>query len=333
LDKKVVPVFFSYKKKDERAAKEIVKILRTNSAGRLRITYQADFTKQIAGREWREMIRASIWESNWFILLLPDPSDELDWCLFETGLFAARITSADRLICIHHPDTKVPDQIGDYQAVSAAIPEVEEFLKMVYVTENPLPGMKPINRVIEGQIPTLARQIVDAIRPPRKAEYQQVFEPSLKFKSADAARLESADHLGRAVIVYANKEALDLFGFINAPKTLGKLWSGLPKATNDSRWQEQLFDAVQHIANGRQFQPPQAVFKTKAGGVYRPIAFALTGLATRQGLLKRSISSSLKMLRPSTTPRCQKISQRWQRFSVSPFAFGGRSLRSLPGAP
>jgi hypothetical protein len=286
LDEKVVPVFFSYKKKDERAAKEIVKILRENSAERLDITYQADFSKQIAGRAWRQFISASIWKSNWFILLLPDPSDELDWCLFETGLFAAQLTSADRLICIHHPDTKVPDQIEGYQAVSAAIPDVEEFLKMVYVTENPLPGMKPINHAIEDQIPTLARQIVEAIRPPRKPYYHQVFEPWLEFKSADAARLESADQLDRAVIVDANREALNLFDFIDAPKTLGKLWSGLPKATNDSRWQEQLFGAVQLIANGRKFQPPQAVFTTKAGGVYRPIALAVDRLGDRTGAIE-----------------------------------------------
>ena len=286
LDKKVVPVFFSYKKKDERAAKEIVKILRTNSADKLYISYQADFGKEITGRKWREKIRASMREANWFILLLPDPSDDWDWCLFETGLFEAHLTSADRLICIHHPDTKVPDQIEGYQAVSAAIPNVEEFLQMVYVAENPLPGMEPINRAIEGQIPTLARQMVEAIRPPRKPYYHQFFEPWLKFKSADAARLESADHLGRAVIVSANKEALNLFEFIDAPKTLGKLWLGLPKATNDSRWQEELFDAVRLIANGRKFQPVQAVFKTKAGGVYRPIALAVDRLGDERGAIE-----------------------------------------------
>lgn len=275
LGQKVVPVFFSYKKKDERAAKKIVEVLRTNSADKLQIIYQADFTKEIAGRKWREKIRASIEQANWFILLLPDPSDDWDWCLFETGIFEAQRTSADRLICVHHPDTRVPDQIEGYHAVSATIPEVEEFLKMVYVNESPIPGMKPINRSVENRISDLARQIVEAIRPPQRPYIPQVFEPSLELKFQDAKELKNRDELDSAEIVFANKEALDLFEFRDVPKTWGELRSGLPETTEDNRWREELFHVIRRIAQGRKFQPIQAVFQTKAGKMYRPVAFAI----------------------------------------------------------
>jgi TIR domain len=287
LGQKVVPVFFSYKKKDERAAQRIVEVLRTNSADKLQITYQGDFTREIAGRKWREKIRASIEQANWFVLLLPDHSDDWDWCLFETGIFEAQRTSADRLICLHHPDTRVPDQIEGYHAVSATIPEVEEFLKMVYVNENPIPGMKAINKSIERQIPDLARQIVEAIRPPKRPYVPQVFEPSLELKFEDAKSIENRDDLDAAVIASANKEALDLFEFRDAPETWGELRSGLPESKEDGRWREELFHVIRRIAQGRKFHPIQAVFQTKTGKMYRPVAFAIYRLGDERGPIDR----------------------------------------------
>ena len=45
LAKKTLFVFFSYKTKDEAAAKSIVKLLRKSAADKLKISYQADFGK------------------------------------------------------------------------------------------------------------------------------------------------------------------------------------------------------------------------------------------------------------------------------------------------
>ena len=87
LAEKTLFVFFSYKTKDEATAKTIVKLLRTYAAGKLKISYQADFGKEVVGREWRNEIRSEVSRANWFILLLPDPSVDWDWCLYETGLF------------------------------------------------------------------------------------------------------------------------------------------------------------------------------------------------------------------------------------------------------
>ena len=165
----VVKVFFSYKKVDERAATTIVEALNENAADKLDITYMAGFTEQFAGQRWRDQISKGVRSANWFILLLPDPSDELDWCLFETGLFEAQLTSADRLICLHHPDTEVPHPIQGYQAIAATLPEAEKFLRMVFVGEDPVPGLRPINSKIEKRIPELAQRVVDAIRVPKRS--------------------------------------------------------------------------------------------------------------------------------------------------------------------
>ena len=281
LGENAVNVFFSYKKKDERVAETIVKLLREHARGKLEIEYMADFTTEITGKQWREKIRASICHANWFILLLPDPSDDWDWCLYETGLFEALGTSADRLICIHHPDINVPDQIEGYHAVPATNDDVKDFLRMVYVMDHPLPGMKPISKLTEAEIQELAKKIVDAIRPPRKAMYRVIFPPWVELKIEHAARLENQDDLDEASVVSCNGEALNIFGFLRRPRTWGMLRSDVTE--EDSRWREELLKAIKRIAEGKTFSPIQAVFKNRTGKMYRPVACAIDRLGNNEG--------------------------------------------------
>ena len=278
IERGVINVFFSYKMKDEPAASEVVHILRKLSAGKLDITYQAEFTKGVTGEQWRQKIRQSIQSANWFILLLPDPSDDWDWCLYETGLFEANYTSADRLICIHHPDIKIPGPIEGYHAVDATVPEVEKFLHMVLVADNPLPGMKALNSAFENEISIYAQQIVNAIRPPIKDWVSEVFEPSIELKVSDADRLQSKDELDRAYLVSANRVALKLFGFIKKPDTWGVLRREIREADGDGRWREELFHVIRRIATDRAFYPIQAVFRSFKGNLFRPVAHAVKRL-------------------------------------------------------
>ena len=275
LSGKVVNVFFSYKTKDEPAAKVVVSVLRESSAEKLEITYQAEFTQEIAGRQWRDQIRDGVRRANWFILLLPDPSDELDWCLYETGLFEAQLTSADRLICLHHPDSAIPSPIEGYHAVAATIPEMEKFLRMVYLEESPIPGLPPINRAIEQSIPEHARRIVEAIRAPKRKLHRDVFEPWIELRLEEAGALKDKAGLDSATIVDANKEALDLFGFRQLKGTFGELRSTIVEDRGDGRWREELFHVIRKIAQDRVFEPIQAVFQSPDGKIYRPVALAV----------------------------------------------------------
>jgi hypothetical protein len=275
LSDETIRIFFSFKKKDEETAKAVVSILREYSARRLDITFQAEFTEEIAGKQWRDKIRESVRPANWFILLLPDPSDDWHWCLFETGLFVAQRCSADRLICLHHPDTKIPSQIEDYHAVAATIPEMEQFIRMVFVNENPVPGMAALNPDVESKVPDIAKEIVDAIRPPKKVVVREIFEPWVVLKIDDAASLENEDDLDSARVVDANQAALDLFDFLKAPSTWKELRSEVSEEDHDSRWRKELFHVLRRIASGRKFTPVQAVFTTKDGIMHRPVACAI----------------------------------------------------------
>jgi hypothetical protein len=275
LAEQVIRVFFSYKKKDERAAKTIVELLRENAADKLQVTYQADFGKVIAGKPWREMITKEVRGANWFILLLPDPSDELDWCLFETGLFHAQLTSADRLICLHHPDTAIPSPIEGYHAIAATLPEVEKFLRMVFVEDDPIYGLPPLNRGSEARIPELAQRLVDAIRIPRGRLKHVVFEPWIEIRHDSAKVLKTKDDLDSASVVTANDKALGLFGFIKEQQTFGELRRGIDERSHDSRWREELFHVIRKIANDRVFSPIQAVLRSQNGKTYHPVVLAI----------------------------------------------------------
>jgi hypothetical protein len=272
LAKKSVFVFFSYKKKDERTAKAIVELLRSKTAGKLDITYQAEFTEDIVGQKWRDKISKAVRQSNWFILLLPDPKDDWDWCLYETGLFEAQRTSADRLICLHHPKAQIPSPIEGYQAVAATVPEVDKFLRMALVKPDPVAGMGPINDSIEGEIPEIARQIVDTIREPVK---RQVYEPWVELQIEEPDQLQSKDELQRAAVREANKEAMDLFDLIVKKPTWGELSANLPETPTDGRWREELFHVIRKIGQGRRFYPVQAVFQSHDGKIYRPVLCAV----------------------------------------------------------
>lgn len=288
LGKNKINIFFSYKKRDESAAKEVVEVLRTYSAQKLEIIYQAEFTEDIVGKRWREKLRDVIPRANWFILLFPDASDDWDWCLYETGMFEAHLTSADRLICLHHPDTKIPNAIEDYHAVPATIPEFEKFLRMVFVKKNPLFGMEPINNSLTPErISELAKKLVKAIRCPKRYLFHRIYEPCIELKIENLSDLQNKDDLDRAIVLNANREALRLFDFELKPSTWGELRSGLAKGEEDERWLEELFKVIMKIADKRQYESIEAVFKTKGGELFRPVTWAVDRIGAEDGPIEK----------------------------------------------
>ena len=305
LDQQVVNVFFSYKTEDEAAAKAIVDTLEENAGGKLNITYQARFTEEIVGQSWRQEIRNAVYKANWFILLMPDPSNELDWPLYEVGLFEGQRTSADRLICLYRDD--VPSQIEGYQGVEVTdTDEVSKFLQMVFLNENPVPGMKPLNSKMAGKIPELSQQFVRAVSPLKQSITHKVFEPWIKLRVRDLARLQTRDDLDQAEILSANDKVLELFDFMEAPATWGTLRSTIPEAKGDGRWREELFQVVRLIATKRRFDPIQAVFQAHDGKIYHPVVHAIDLRGEKEGVIEFfhiTFSEEVGAFDPSAMPK------------------------------
>jgi hypothetical protein len=135
-------IFVSYKLAEVDTARAIVQALRGASA-KLDIQFADEIP---AGTKWRDFIVDHTATANWLILLMTDPDEDWDWCLFECGLFEAGIvSSADRLICLLPPRYKPPSQLSHFQAVEATPEQVRGLLNELFVSDDPLPGLDPIN--------------------------------------------------------------------------------------------------------------------------------------------------------------------------------------------
>jgi hypothetical protein len=273
-----INVFLSYKRKrDQETAEAIVKTLRKYSANRLRITYQGEFTKEIAGREYEEWIAHNVREAHWFVLLLPEGRKNFEWCMYETGQFKAVRTSSDRMICVHRPKAELPDAIKDLHSVELSERDMEDFLRMVYLEPDPIPGMEPVNPALSESISLIADEILHAITPHKL--HRRVFEPWIELQINNADRLEKVSELDPARVLSASESAMELFEFIRQPRTFGELRSGLAEKDGDDRWRQELLHVVRKIAQGRSFDPIQAVVHIKArlqrGKIYRPVLCAI----------------------------------------------------------
>ncbi len=274
LVEKKIGVFFSYKEKDESTAMTVVKELRKACWGeyKLQITYAADFEKEKVGYPWNEAIRKGIKNAHWFILLLPDQSVDLDWCLFETGLFRGQMVSGDRLICLHHPEMKLPPQIKEFQAVKAEPKTVQNFLKQIFMEENPIPGAKAVNQKVGEDIADIAKRIVDTIRPPKEGIDRKYYCDYVTIKVDNPKELEGAEALNAATVVASKSDTLRLFEKDELPNTWGELVYNVCQCSSDTRWIEALCKAIREAANSNVFEPIQATFQAVKGGkIYRPL--------------------------------------------------------------
>lgn len=260
-------VFVSYKKSEAAMAQVVLDELRERAGTKMEFSWSEEYPP---GEEWRQKISRSIKEANWFLLLLPDPAIDWDWCLYETGLFRASMLPGDRLICLHHPDVPRPDQISDIQTVEANRESLEEFLRFVFLQENSMPGLAPINPHIEKRVPEVAKAICRAINPP--AGRRRHFD---HFVMIEPPRGDGS--LAEALIFESDVETAKLFGLIEVPDTWGELVSHLPSSPSASaQWIEELEQAVNLAAKGEWFDHPQGTFRASRGGkVYRPHLHAM----------------------------------------------------------
>jgi hypothetical protein len=273
-----IDVFFSYKSKDEKTARKVVEQLRVFAGDKLRIIYAADFPED-AGTNWNKKIRESIRKAHWFILLLPDPSVDWDWCLFETGMFRGKMVSdkVNRLFCLHHPDVQPPPQIKEFQAIKAEVDTVQSFLKMVYLDKDPIPGMDPINPYITTDLlEGIAKTIANAISPPMPLLKRSHFERYAMLKIENPGQINCPDDLNSATILDTDDLTLNLFGKRRVPETWGKLVENVVEPECENKWLMELCASIKKAATNTIFKPIQATFENYGRGKnYLPMLYAM----------------------------------------------------------
>jgi hypothetical protein len=274
-----INVFFSYKSQDEDSAREIVEELRFYAAEKLKITFAGEFPEEIPGARWSREIRDAIQKAHWLILLLPDPSVEWDWCLFETGMFSAHMVSdkVNKLICLHHPaHTKLPPQINDFQAVKADPADIEAFLTKIFVKDHPVPGMEAINPAVKKRLPEIAAKIVRAVKPRHIRLDRQILDRYVLVKIPDARNLSGPEDLDAAQILEIDDQTLGLFGKVGMPRTWAELIENVVAEDADNRWVREIAAAAKKAAGKNAFGPIQATFKgVNSGKLWRPLLHAI----------------------------------------------------------
>ncbi len=130
------------------------------ASSKLNITYASEFA---TSKDYREKSLRATRNAHWFILLLPDPAEDWDWCLYESGLFRAKKLPGDRLICIHHEGSMIPNQISNIDAVPATRARLIPFLQKLFCEPNPLPGMDAINK--DAMVEPIAEIIASQVSP------------------------------------------------------------------------------------------------------------------------------------------------------------------------
>ncbi|MFQ5852007.1 MAG: toll/interleukin-1 receptor domain-containing protein [Candidatus Binatia bacterium] len=188
-----VQVFFSYKLKDRDRAEDLVKVLRGLLGNKIQITWAEDFP---AGDPRNEKIRTSILNAHWFILLLPDPSDEMDWCLFETGIFRGKLQSVklNKVFCLHHYKNPRPDQIDEFITVQVHPDKpqslISQFLKPICHETEFFPGMGQLCDATDADISNAATEIIKAVLAPRPQTIRRRFEGLARIHLSDPYALK-----------------------------------------------------------------------------------------------------------------------------------------------
>jgi hypothetical protein len=232
-----INIFFSYKLKDETVASAVVKQIRGISGEKLNITYAKEFE---TGKDYRDKILRATRNANWFILLLPDPTDDWDWCLYESGLFRAKKLPGDRLICIHYKDNKIPDQISNFNAVAASKDKLAVFLHELFCMPDPVPGMNPINAALD--VESIAEVIESVVSPPLSLKTVP-FHEFVSVSIRDDNPLVSNNDLNEMEIIDATPGKLPLFRKIDRPDTWGDLTDQVTDK-NQGFWRTELRQAL-----------------------------------------------------------------------------------------
>ena len=80
------------------------------------------------GKNYKKKLEKAISDTEIFILLYANPTKNWDWCLYETGRFAATRRKKDLMIVLHHKDER-PDPLKDEQSVKIEADDLNAFLR------------------------------------------------------------------------------------------------------------------------------------------------------------------------------------------------------------
>ena len=204
-------IFISHKHKDKIAAEAIRDELSIYGGGRLGFFLSEDIP---FGQDWNDQIHEKLRKADWLLLIYSDPTSEWDWCLYESGFFAAKATEEQhkhkhRLICLHSAEITPPSPLKNWQSVKIIREDVVKLLKEIFDKSNPVLTKAP------DALGKLAEKITRLIGPqpnsqPKKRYYTQCLNVTLT--PQQLKNFKESEQVPQDAEVDANESSLRMFG-------------------------------------------------------------------------------------------------------------------------
>jgi hypothetical protein len=270
-----VKVFVSCKEENYPIAKKIINKLDSyDGAYRLEFFLAEDIKK---GDDWQDAIDSALDQSDLFLLLLMDESADLNWCLYEAGRFG----DGKPMICLHAPDTELPDPLRRYQSLKIRLDDLKDFLKEFFGETRYYPNKKPLNKKLainDNEIKEIGDRMCEwfyeapSDPPPTFFGYYLV----LRIHDPDAI----VDDIIPADAEIVETDSASMKNFELEPYPPGGQpphwkWSDILNKANrpeDELWIAQLARAISQACKGYQFDPIQGCFMAlDSGKIFLPV--------------------------------------------------------------
>jgi hypothetical protein len=281
----VFTVFISHKQDDHALAVEVKKAMEGLSPGSIECFVSGiDIS---AGMDWRRQIRSVLARSHLLVLLFTSPSNNWDWCLYETGLY----TRFDRteivaVVCMFNPGQGSPGPLADLQGVPADTDRVRTFLGSVCRETWKLSddwrrgALAP--EIRDDQLEAAARTIAEAFRRSGSAStYHPCHRVVLSLSESDDIA-SGIPESARVMEGPSDTSAYTMSLFDLAGGTGKRTWGDLLRAIDatEADWRRELDSQFLHALNEKLFAPMEGRMRAgrrnrAARRLYRPAIYSI----------------------------------------------------------
>lgn len=268
-----IRVFISFRHSVETdLARAVAHAFHEMSGGRVAVTLAAEFTRDIPGRNYKKEIDRAVAQAHWFVLLLSDPRELSEWCMYETGMFRASMVSdrINRLICITPPRTaRLPGPIEDFQSVEAVPDSLIEFFDGLFRKNQPIPGWSALNADAPE---SLMRRHADSVIAHMRGPSRPVnLNYNVELEVVRPGEMTDPEALDQCPVKMDDKTA-DLFGKFEHPSNWGDLIANVRRGERQDQWLTELLAVIRKACQNNKFRPISGTFELSHGGrVMRPV--------------------------------------------------------------
>jgi len=279
----VFTVFISHKHDDHALAVEVKKAMEGLSPGSIECFVSGiDIT---AGMDWRREIRSVLARSHLLVLLFTSPSNNWDWCLYETGLYT-RFDRTDivSVVCMFNPGQASPGPLADLQGVPADTDRVRAFLRSVcretWKMSDDWRRGALVSEILDDQLDVAARAIAEAFRRSGSAStYYPCHRVVLSLSESDDIA-SGIPESARVMEGPNDTSAYTMSLFDLAGGTGKRTWGDLLRAVDgtEADWRRELDSQFLQALNEKLFAPMKGRIRAgrksrSARRLYRPTIY------------------------------------------------------------